>query len=211
MISDKDFALLKKYSERDFDFSKSEQTQHSKRVKSVDEGVVNITSGYLAVCEALNIDAYRQLAFARDMGRGWGGRGRIKLYNPIWNVPKMMQGGDFVAFRNLFGDGCFAVLSSKDRFYVETDSPTNIAHRLVNSIREGDVEEKKGSRLYRLEGFVGVGGGIMAVTDPKNNSMQYPKCPRGKHEISTILSVKPGIYACRFIEDGKKLAIRKKN
>lgn len=207
MVSNKDFALLKRYSERGFDFSKSEKVRSSKRVKSVEEGVVTISSGYLAVSDAQNIEAYGQLPFA-DYQKS--GRGRINLNSSSWRVPRIMQGDSFVAFRNLFGDGCFAVLSSNNRFYVETDFPITINQELITRIKEGDFEEKKGSRLYHLEGLVGVGCGTMVVTDPVSNPIEYAKGHEA-NETSTILSIRPGIYVCRFIEDGKKLAIRKKN
>ncbi len=205
MISNHDWKLLKKFSEKGFDFSKAEQTKHSKKIKSVEEGIVTITSGYLAICDSQEIEAYGQLPFSEYDSRG---RRRINLNNPTWSIPNMMQGDGFVSFRNLWGDGCYAVLSSKNRFYVETDCPT-MAESLAALIKQGDVEEKKGSRVYRLEGLVGVGCGSMVLTDPNSNHIQQPA--EEYHPISTILPVTPGVYVCRFIEGGKKLAIRKKS
>lgn len=207
-MSPDNLRLLREFSEKNFDFSKVVRAgKRSRRVKSVEEGEVTSDSGYLVVSEACNIEAYSDLPFAkRTMGNGGEGRGKINLNSPIWYVPKMMQGDGFVAFRNLYGDGCFGVVSSQRRFYVETDLPTSVDKDLIDEIKN-NTKEKIGSRFCQLEGLVCVRSGGMIVTDPMYNPVEYPD----KDNISAILTVRPGVYICKFIGNGKKLAIARKS
>lgn len=119
-----------------------------------------------------------------------------------------MQGDGFVTFRNLWGDGMFGVFSSTNRFYVETNSPSD-SDEVAKMIQKGDIEEGHGSRKYVLEGLVGVGSGTMAIIDPEISPVTVGSEREKYFDMSTILKVKPGTYTCKFIDKNKKLSIKR--
>ena len=192
------YRVLREFSEKRYNF---EQTPHNKKPSNqfsyTNQGLVTTNSGYLVICEPYCLVSYKRL------------HERFYTGYDLWTPPKMLQGVDFVSFGNLWGDGMFAVLSSGEEIFVETKLPTEISGALIRSIEQAEIEEKHGSKKYRLEGLVGVGGGIMTVTDPKTNRIDFSSHREEGFEIATIIATKPGNYSVKFVKGNKKLQIKR--
>lgn len=220
-LSDRDCEALIKYSQKGrtfpiispLNYRREAQSQKSLgRISSVIEGIVSSRSGYLAVCESTNLNVFSSKTIIDSDVKSVKREGdfyRINFNSPSWLLPKMMQGQDFIVFRNMWGNGLFGVLSSKKNFYVETDVPTFPDNNFLEVVKSGEIieEKEKGTnRRLSFEGFVGIGSGSAAVTDPEIHKISYVE---KSLEISAILKVEPGTYSCRFIEGNKRLSIKR--
>lgn len=212
-LTKKEQKLLRNYSQKGRSFPVggfAQSPESCGKISSVKIGTIDCRSGYLAVCDSCDLEVFRDktiididvTTFKKD-----GDKYRINFNSSLWVPPRLLQGLDFLVFRNLWGDGLFGALSSENRIYVETGANSFPNEEFLETIERGQkIEEKKGQKNYNFEGFIGIRGGSAAITDPEIHKISYaPKC----FSISTVLEVEPGTYSCRFIEENKKFSIKK--
>lgn len=217
----REWKIWKDFSEKGYNFSVRKKGYQSpqeplEKITSVTEGQIVCRSGYLVACNEIHIDVVlsrTQIPGPRDIIEKpitkIGENFHIDYNSFASAVPNIMQfDNDFVGFRNLWGDGMFAVLSSPNRYYVES-YPCSFDDELTRDVKNGKTEEKKGSRIYHLEGLVGIGGGRMGIVDPTLHSVSRSEHPEKCFELFTVLKVEPGTYGCRFIDNHRKLSIRR--
>lgn len=205
--------LVRDYSQKGKSFpigSFAQSREQCGRLSSVREGVINCNSGYLAVCDACNLEVYGDKTIIDPnipTLKKEGDKYRINLNSPLWSPPKLLRGLDFLVFRNLWGNGLFRVLSRGNRFYVETKIPSFPDKEFLETIKRKKIIEKNiGQERFYFEGFVGIEGGSAAIVDPEIHKISYAQTG---FSISTILEVEPGTYSCKFIEGNRRLSIRR--
>lgn len=217
MVSKDDMDALRRFSQKGYELRVRKEgdpvSQESLgTISSVEEEVIESRSGYFAICDDCRIDVYAdktEVNFEQEPRSPLIRRGDRFLINynaPSWSFPKMMQEENFISFRT-GGDGLFPILSSHDGFYVTTwetdyEIPINLDKDFLRKIHKKNFRVKLGSKEYKLEGLVGVEGGRIGITDPEIHKVSYWE--RYKYDVITIVKVKPGAYACRFIENGKQ-------
>ncbi len=199
-----DYNIVRKFSDKSFDFTKTKSLKIYRKVSSTNEGILESKSGYLVICDLSQVQSFQpNFNFYGDIKKG------INLNSKSWGIPKMMQGKNVVAFSNLWGDGMFAILTSNKRIYIETELPSIIDKDLIECMKNWDRKDRINSKICRLEGVVGIGGGKIAITDPEIHTIEHSENPERYWEMSTIVKTTPGIYACKFIDNNKIVSVRK--
>lgn len=164
--------------------------------KGTIEGQIISESGYLVVAEYFNfVKEIRQPLYSDDC--------------PREGPPILLQGDNIIYFSNQFGDGIFDIYSTPRRIYVTTDLPVDF-----DKLRKRLKSRKEIYDPYSFEGVVGIGSGTAGIADPVTRPLKTfiddnikPDIDKG--EYFTILKVGGGTYACRFVDNNRRLSIRR--
>ena len=156
---------------------------------------VRCHSGYLVLADAFDL-----LFPPPDLGQA-----SLKPFRPGVFAQTELS----VYFSNHWGDGVFGVYSKGGEIIIPINEP-NLVTFLEEVARK---EDRNVDGFGVLEGAVGVGGGVMAVSDPVINPPRSLFGPKEdlfkKGSYFTILKVDKGLYNCIFDDERPRVMLYK--